>query len=358
MHLYLSKIGMAQRKRSDMDASPPGTHAARILSGNTFFNKLCKRMRHVLAAASMFGAGIAQAEMPERGLYWQPALPHQGYYIEHQNNTAVLIVFAYDEQGHAEWFSASGPLKVGTTLNTEMSDQSLHHYFTAPLARLKNGPVLGFPEYLPNSVAVPTAEVIGTATVNFSPTSSVFLDLESTLPGGPLRRVESVLLSRFNFGFGGYGQNQFPSHDRCWPNLEGEWLFMDRSQRARPAWRFKFTNVSVRAWDPARQLWLDGSVMSCGFTYQPHEIIYRDEVANADLRCASTEGGPPPDFPSQAHACEIIDRNSGQTLFWFLAGSNTAHNNRALGHFGTPRDADQTGIPPPEYAPIIGIRVE
>lgn len=305
-----------------------------------------------LAAVSLVATGVIHAELPERGLYWQPSLPHQGYYIEHQNNTVVIFVFAYDEQGHAEWFSASGPLKVGTTLEPEMSDESLYHYFTGPLARLKDGPVLGFSEHLPRPVPTPTSESIGTVTINFTPLSVVYLDLVSTLPGGAVRHVESAQLSRFNFGFGGYG-HVYPAHERCWPNLEGEWLFMDRSQRTRPAWRFKFSNVLLRAWDPARQVWLDGSAMTCGFTYQPHEIIYRDEVANADLRCASTEGGPPPDFPDQGHACEIIDRNSGLTLFWFEAGANTAHNNRILGRYGTPRQGA-----PPEYAPIIGIRVE
>lgn len=129
---------------------------------------------------------------------------------------------------------------------------------------------------------------------------------------------------------------------------------MDRAQRTREPWRFKFTTVLVRAWNTAQQVWMDGSLITCGVTYQPHEIIYRDDVANADLRCASTEGGAPPDFPDQGHACEIMDRSSNQTLFYFYAGSNSAHHDRVLGRYGTPRDV----APQPEYAPIVGMRVE
>jgi len=153
--------------------------------------------------------------MPERGLYWVPQRPHQAFYIEHQNNRAVIVVLAFDEQGHAEWFTASGELQVGTTLDTEMSDRKLYHYFRAPLARVQGGPVLGFSENLPRPVPTPTGESIGTVTVNFTPDPATYVDLQTTLPGGPIRRQENQLVQRFNYGFGGFGRNAGLAHDRC-----------------------------------------------------------------------------------------------------------------------------------------------
>ncbi|MCC6560719.1 MAG: hypothetical protein IT478_05135 [Xanthomonadales bacterium] len=311
-------------------------------------------IQQVLGLVLCAGLGSVQAETPERGLYWTPTRPHQAFYLEHQGTRSVLVVLAYDEAGHSEWFTATGALRVGTTLDIEMSDPSLYHYFTGPLERWNDGPVLGFtgdPGQYPPS---PEASSIGVVTVNFSPLGEVYLDLASTLPDGPARRLSNARLSRFNFGFGGFGRNSWPSHDSCWPNLSGEWAFIDRAERTRQPWRFHFTTRSVRAWDWSRQAWLDASMMTCGFSYQPHEIVYRDDVANADLRCASTEGGPPPDFPDQAHACEVIENSTGQTLFWFFIGSSSAHPERVLARYGTPRD----GVPPEEYAPIIGMRVE
>ncbi len=337
-------------------ATPPGANAGDILETSTRNRKAGMMLSGMVSAALLFMSNAVFAGMPERGLYWQSTLPHQGYYIEHQNDTAVLIVFAFDEQGHAEWFSASGTLQEGTTLDTESPDLSLYHHFTAPLVRLSNGPVLGFSQHMPHALVVPNAKSIGTVTVNVTPSAGVFLDLESLLPGGPLRRVRSARLERFNFGFGGYGRSLHYAHLQCWPNLEGEWLFMDRLDRSRPVWRFKFGTARVRAWDAERRVWLDGSQMTCGVNYQSHEIIYSDDAANADLRCASTYGVLPPDFPMQAHACEIIDRTSQQTILMFYGGSSgEAAGQRVLGWFDNPREQRP---PATEYPTVMGIRIE
>lgn len=329
-------------------APPPGAYAARSVHK---LDRIRKRWRF---AALMFGlSGLVQAEMPERGLYWAPLTPHQAYYIEHQNDRVTVLSFAYNEQGQAEWFSASGTLQTGTTLDEEFADPSLHHFLRAPVVRLRGGPVLGFSRASSQTVPTPSGEVVGEIVVNFSPTGAIHVGTDTTLPSGPQRR-SSGLLRRFNFGFGGFGKNSDVPYDRCWPNLEGEWVFIDRSQRSRAPWRFKFTNVLVRAWSHVEQRWLDGSQMTCRESYQPHEIIYRDEVANVDLRCALTQGHPPPDFPDQGDACEVIDRTASQTLFYFFGGGDSAQQNRVMAYFGTPRDT----APPSEFAPIVGIRVE
>ena len=236
----------------------------------------------ILAAlvSGMLGPGPASADAtPENGLYWAPGRPAQLYAIEHQEDRVVLVVMSYDEAGRAEWFTASGPLTPGMLIGTPGHDVADAAYLNAPLYRLSGGPPLDFRQQLPSFVPFFTATSIGTVTLEFYGHGKVWLDLRYN------EQLVRSVLTRFNFGYGGFGRDEFLPHVACWPDLSGEWVFVDRSELARPARRYRFSPPQVRAWN---QQLVPTNNMRCGFGDQTHDIEYRDQSGGATLRCRQT----------------------------------------------------------------------
>ncbi len=74
----------------------------------------------------------AQAFTPENGFYWNADEPGRGYTIEIQDNFLFLIVYVYNPDGSATWFTSQG-LMQGNTL------------FNGTLDATTGGPCIGCP---------------------------------------------------------------------------------------------------------------------------------------------------------------------------------------------------------------------
>jgi hypothetical protein len=302
----------------------------------------------ILAAlvSGMLGPGPASADAtPENGLYWAPGRPAQLYAIEHQEDRVVLVVMSYDEAGRAEWFTASGPLTPGMLIGTPGHDVADAAYLNAPLYRLSGGPPLDFRQQLPSFVPFFTATSIGTVTLEFYGHGKVWLDLRYN------EQLVRSVLTRFNFGYGGFGRDEFLPHVACWPDLSGEWVFVDRSELARPARRYRFSPPQVRAWN---QQLVPTNNMRCGFGDQTHDIEYRDQSGGAMLRCRQTrEDSGSIGIDPMTFGCQLIE--AGQVVYSF-DGLYTQLDRIRAWH-GTLSENSERVLNDPEGPPITGFRV-
>ena len=284
---------------------------------------------------------------PENGLYWVPGRPAQAYTIEHQGGRVVLVMLSYNESGHAEWFTASGTLQSGMLIGTVGHDYADASYFDAPLLRLTDGPPIGFPGRLPYAI-VPyfSSTPIGHVTLEFYGHGGTRIELR--LNG----QVISDSLERFNFGRGGFGRHEYVRHVACWPNLSGEWVFVDAAIPTRPAWRFKFAAPTIRAW--TREL-VPTTELLCDLSQQTQELTYEDENSDAKLRCRSTqENSGEVGVPPETYGCNLVD---GENILFSFSTDNVQldrirawpgpSNGPAAGNFPIDRNGP----------PITGFRV-
>ncbi len=288
---------------------------------------------------------VSAGATPENGLYWAPGRPAQLYAIEHQEDRVVLVVMSYDDAGRAEWFTASGPLTAGMLIGTPGHDDADAAYLDAPLHRLSGGPPLDFRPQLPNPVPYFSAAPVGRVTVEFYGSGSVQMFLRYN------GQVVTSSLTRFNFGYGGFGQSEFLPHMTCWPDLSGEWVFVDRSELASPARRYKFSQPRLRAWN--LQL-LPTNDMRCGPGDQTHDVEYRDEMGGAMLRCRQTrEDSGSIGIDPATYGCQLIEAN--EVVFSFEGYYTQLDRIRAWR--GTlPDNADRV-FNDPDGPPITGFRV-
>jgi len=92
--------------------------------------------RLILLSLSLLFAVVlarpAQAFTPENGFYWNPDEPNRGYTLEIQDNFLFLIIYVYNPDGSATWYTAQG-LMQGNTL------------FNGTLDATTGGPCIGCP---------------------------------------------------------------------------------------------------------------------------------------------------------------------------------------------------------------------
>ncbi|MBK7145255.1 MAG: hypothetical protein IPH76_08595 [Xanthomonadales bacterium] len=296
--------------------------------------------------ASCLCVANAFAATPENGLYWDPGRPAQAYAIEHQGDRVALVMLSYDEAGRAEWFTASGPLQSGMLIGTHGHDPGDASYITGSLFRLAGGPPIGFSGLLPgDDVPYFTSAPVGQITAEFYGDGRVILLLR--------HNGQSVfsLLQRFNFGYGGFGRHDYLPHVNCWPNLAGEWVFVDREDVSRPARRFKLAQPQVRAWT---QDLVPTSELRCDFHDQTQELLYADELSNAVLRCRRTrEDSGGVGIDPWTFGCALVE--AGETVFSFEA--NYTQLDRIRAWRGSLRDVGERSITDPHGPEMTGFRV-
>lgn len=66
------------------------------------------RMRAVAVLALLWMAYPVRAYTPESGVWWNPAEPGTGIFIEIQDNFLVAAAYTYDLAGNAQWYTATG----------------------------------------------------------------------------------------------------------------------------------------------------------------------------------------------------------------------------------------------------------
>jgi hypothetical protein len=294
-------------------------------------------------------ATAAHAITPESGIYWAPSRPSNLYVIENQRGKIAFIAYTYDEQGRAEWFTSSGvlvPLPAGDEFPAD------RWQLDAPLSRAVGGPPLGTPGRMPGDpLPYPTIAPIGRVLLTFYAESQV--DLEIRINDQTI--VDT--LEPFNFGYGSIGQSDQIPWEHCWKNYSGEWVFVDRTEPTRPAWRFRFAEPQARVWDDAGQP--TSAPMKCGDTQQAHLITFDDLDSGAYLRCAlQNSSARPSDYPAHAEGCELVSED-GTVLFSFFLFAYADQLKRIRAWHGASRDVPPGDIyDDPAGPPITGYRVE
>lgn len=243
---------------------------------------------------------------PESGLYWNPLRPAEFYAIEYQTNRMVFVAYIYDEQGKAEWFTASAPLLLMLDGDEMPADRSV---LDAPLLRAVGGPPMGTEGHVQNTnLPYPTFSVAGRAIVQFFAENQVIMDLRF----GDEQNFKQVTytLERFNFGHGTIGRNPELPGSSCWANWQGEWVFVDRERPEQSAWRFKFGVPTIRVWDDLGQP--TNAAPVCGRSLQTQLIEYEDEMSDRKLRCVNRasyrpDAQPISEIPDDAFFCELVD---------------------------------------------------
>ena len=81
----------------------------------------------------------AQAFTPENGFYWNAAEPGRGYTIEIQDNFLFIIIYIYNPDGSATWYTSQGVMQGNS-------------FFTGTLDATTGGPCIGCPPSTPSTV--------------------------------------------------------------------------------------------------------------------------------------------------------------------------------------------------------------
>src|SRR5947209_4102674 len=81
----------------------------------------------------------AAAAEPQPGLWFNPNESGRGFSIDPQNDTMVVLSFAYNDAGRTQWYISSGP----------MTNSGQH--FSAPLLKFDFGQPLNGPWVFPTS---------------------------------------------------------------------------------------------------------------------------------------------------------------------------------------------------------------
>jgi hypothetical protein len=297
----------------------------------------------ILLCALLLCCAPLQAIVPETGLYWSPAYPGRGAYIEVQNGRVVLFLYAFDrETGAARVYSATGPLTsdaqalcpgVEAPFGAEQGYFPLHG-MSATLYELKNGHPLGQERFdRPGK-----GTVAGVVSLRFGSSGFVFVNVYSEPANTQLCHV----MSRFNFGaqsfLGGEGL-YLVMHD-----LKGTWVFVDQADTTKTPLRFDFTERT-----PAEL----PNVIGADWWSTTHIAHYRDPTRDAELHCGNQLAGDSDDprEPQKGSGCELYVQ--GQILLSFRQGDVGLDRIQAF----------RGGMPPRNLAPyrregtMIGLRV-
>ena len=146
--------------------------------------------RLIVAILCLMWVSTASAFQPRSGTWANLAESGRAFNIDIQDGVLVLIVYAYDGAGNAQWYLASGAMT------------NSQHNFTGTLDKYRNGQCVscnyaGSPTLVGND---------GTVVIAFDSETSAMI----TLPGG-----HTAAIQPYNFGIGEPPQG-----------LLGEWVFV------------------------------------------------------------------------------------------------------------------------------------
>lgn len=257
-------------------------------------------MRSLILLVALVFSGAAAAMAPETGIYWNPRYPGWAIYVEQQRDTIFAVVYAYSEvDGEPEFYVSSGPIIGDIPFDADPSYAGLFPIdgFGSALFRVPSGSCLGC-VYAPISPSLR----VGSLQIAFVSRDRIYMSA-FFLNG---RRFPSdgtsqgVSFQRFNFALGSVTDQN--GVDPAWPDMRGEWVFTDETDRMRVPWRFEFTTQEIG--------------VNLGSFPVRGSAVYRDESRNAILYCFITDptGMTPAQFNALPESgCEL--RQGGTTLF-------------------------------------------
>lgn len=190
---------------------------------------------------------LARAVVPEYGVYYNPFRQGLGYYVEIQDTTLVMIVYAYDQETEEPvFYYTSGKITRGEHLISTTLDprvELLYDYpykFSGPLYRFKNGPCLTC--LVDGWNTAEHAEQVGEVVMrswDFGRFSLMFnMHDGSEVASENLRQI--------------FGRSGFPVRDEgylgppiwiSFPSYQGSWVFSDMAHANEPLWVVNFSRV-------------------------------------------------------------------------------------------------------------------
>ncbi len=233
------------------------------------------RVLRTLVAASVLLSSTAHAGLPESGIYTLSG-GGRGAVIEYQNGKVAVSVFAYNEiTGAPEWYIASGTLRDDGVEAGRQDPPLVNggywpiHWMEADLLRPKNGMCVMC--LIPRRQ--PEFERVGTLTlsIDYLGDPHLFIDM----PAQTDHLASGYSSQRLNFGQPSLALSGLLAK----ASLKGEWVFVDKTDSAKPAERYRFgEGVIVDRSHEASYPRPSGSGAAYTLTYQ-------DVARDATLHC-------------------------------------------------------------------------
>jgi hypothetical protein len=305
----------------------------------------------ILTTTLFLLAPAAQAVLPESGIYWNKNRQGEAVVLEVQNGIASLIFYTYTADGEPEFYIAGGPIEEGVGYSEPVNWVEGYyplHAVRSDLYRASNGPVISSPEWH-SPLDPPPFDVlkVGRVMVTFAYHGRMHLQVSFDEPKPGQLSYGINNLERFNFGYAEFGTDRISAAQSCWTDLRGEWVFVDESEPARPAWRFAFTELTTSP---------DADEIGCPVGADELMILnYRDPIRGATLRCAQTRAVPDPiDDRSSKSGCELRLDEVDEPEFSFVASDIGLK--RVVGSIGPLPRAEDRVLRSPRR--VLGLRVE
>jgi len=234
------------------------------------------------------------AVYPEDGMYWDPGDAGRGFYVEVQDETVFILVYAYNEEsGEAEIYSAAAPIRddgfdIGVQIighpPLETEGYLPLHWVSADLYKVNNGPCL----FCIGTGTPFTTDNIGMIYAWFPWSRHIHLSMVSS----DGEEAIDLYLQRMEYSrapiIGGNSGTSF-----LMPDMSGLWVFVDLANPDQGPWRFNF----------------DERVPDTVFNEIPFEGVFRDSHSGAEWRCTILEQAE----REKLNGCEL--HLDGEVLF-------------------------------------------
>ncbi len=257
-----------------------------------------------LRALALLLAGVvplvADAVIPESGIYVPIGRPGEAWLIEHQNGKVAALLMSYRLDRQPEFYFASGDLVKGV-VDTEvlLNGDEIGHRFTATLMQSRSDVPMGL-HRVPRLLRL-DAKPVGLIHMEFVHGGAIQLSisrddvLRIVAPEDESLSIESTqYLLRFNFGHQPFGFSGADLELQCSINREGDWVFLDETDPMLPPWRFRFVLEAPVVVPPPG----NGNCLS-----SLPDVVYVDRARSAKMVCDRLEH------------CSVIQ--NGQPLFYF-----------------------------------------
>jgi len=168
------------------------------------------------------------AVYPEDGMYWDPRDAGRGFYVEVQDETVFILVYAYNEEsGEAEIYTAAAPIRddgfdIGVQVighpPPETEGYLPLHWVSADLYKVTDGPCL----FCIRTGAPYTIENVGMIYVWFPWTQGIYLSMVSADGEEAIDlSLQRMDYSRAPIVAGSSGASFLM------PDMSGLWVFVD-----------------------------------------------------------------------------------------------------------------------------------
>lgn len=218
---------------------------------------------------ALFVPTIVAAAIPSSGQYVDPFRPGVGFGVEVQGDHAGIVIYVYDDEGRPEFYVAGGRF---TRVDSGVPSVSTH-VMDADLYRPAGGFQLLDRSILDDLAPPPdfTQDVVGRVRLSFTNRAFGQLSMNLAVPDSSGRTAISRPVQRIAFGVPTLGEGTGPFANACWPDMRGEWVFVDTARPADPSIRANLSTIEI-----VRPL---SCITGTG------EVVYRDLARGLSLVC-------------------------------------------------------------------------